>query len=119
MLPFTPITEELLRYSYVVDEYKVLSVVLQDGYDLQEEWKTYVYMDLAIIDPATAWDKAQLLNNEGFGRGNSRTNAYWWIATRPVSPAEEEHKQRAEISRDLKWAQNLERTLDLNIVSNE
>jgi len=117
MLPFTPVTEDLLKYSFVTNEYKVLQNVLRPGYDLKEEWKTYVFMDLAFIDPATAWDKASFLTNDGFGRGNSRTNTYWWIATRPKSPPLEEKirdHQRMKILQEVGIVDNEDSFMKIN-----
>jgi len=35
----------------------------------------------AVIDPQAAWDEAQLLTS--FDDGNTKSNTYYWIASRP------------------------------------
>ena len=40
MLPFTPITEELLRKEWVEEEYPVVAEAYNRG-DLSEEWKVF------------------------------------------------------------------------------
>lgn len=78
MLPFTPITEESLDSLFVSVEY---NVVANSG---SQEWLSYMIMDEAVIDAGAAWNK---LNSAGITSwaGNSKTNALWWIATRPAS----------------------------------
>ena len=80
MLPFTPITEELLRAEWIVEEYPVVSTVLTDP-GLSEGWKGFIYMAHAVIDPNAAWSEAQTLN--GYDDGNTKTNTLYWLATRP------------------------------------
>jgi endo-1,3(4)-beta-glucanase len=79
MLPFTPITEELLRRHWVEEEYPVVSKALSGK--IEDGWKGFLYMEHAIIDKEAAWQEAQTLT--GFDDGNSRTNTLYWIATRP------------------------------------
>ncbi|TDH74096.1 hypothetical protein CCR75_002590 [Bremia lactucae] len=85
MIPFTPITSAFLHPAYVQEEYPVLQ---QQAFDriqdpMNDRWKGYAYLDLAIIDPATAWKKVQSMTF--FDDGSSRTNSLFWIATRPIS----------------------------------
>jgi len=80
MMPFTPISEELLSSDWVEEEYPVLAPRL----DLvTDEWKAYIIEDWAIIERDAAWPQAVALANDAFWKGNSRTNTYWWVATRP------------------------------------
>jgi endo-1,3(4)-beta-glucanase len=54
MLPFTPITEILLDYPFVSEQYPVLaSKGVRD-----ETWTCYAVCDQAIIDKAGAWSRA-------------------------------------------------------------
>merc|ERR1719481_1013060 len=81
MLPFTPITEELLRGEWIAEEYNVL----QEAYSrpdppLSEGWKGYVIMAHAIIDPTAAYSEA--LGLTGYDDGNTKSNTLYWIATR-------------------------------------
>ena len=78
MLPYTPITEESLDYSFVQQEYELVKGAGADA------WKTYIIMDGAVINQQEAW---QELNAAVVGdwAGISKTNALWWIATRPAS----------------------------------
>eukprot|EP00644_Phytophthora_capsici_P016675 jgi/Phyca11/509548/fgenesh2_kg.PHYCAscaffold_47_\ len=85
MIPFTPITDAFLSPEYVREEYPILQ---QQAFDRAEDpiddrWKGYAYLDLAIIDPTDAWTKVQ--NMSFFDDGSSRTNSLYWIATRPAN----------------------------------
>ncbi len=80
MLPFTPITEELLEPAWVEEEYPVLVTAL-DNPSIGEGWKGFVYMAHAVIDPAAGWNECQTLT--GYDDGNSETNTLYWLATRP------------------------------------
>ena len=78
MLPFTPISEELLQEEWIVEEYPVLV----EAFDTADEaWRGYIIMAHAVIDSQAAWDEAQLLTS--FDDGNTKSNTYYWIATRP------------------------------------
>merc|ERR1712165_245347 len=73
MLPFTPISEELLPRSWIQEEYQIL----QQAYSrpdppLSEGWKGYVIMAHAIIDPEEAWSEAQQLSS--YDDGNTKSN---------------------------------------------
>lgn len=51
-MPFTPITEAYLDPEYVKEEYPVLATVLDRPDDpVEEEWKGFVHLDHAILDP--------------------------------------------------------------------
>jgi len=82
MIPFVPISEELLGKEWIQEEYEVL----KEAYDrqdppLSEQWKGYVVMAHAILDPKTAYDEALQLT--AYDDGNTKSNTLWWIATRP------------------------------------
>ena len=82
MLPFTPISEELLREEWIREEYPVLSeAYTRPDPPLSEEWKGYVVMAHAIIDPQAAYQEALQLGR--YDDGNTKSNTLWWIATRP------------------------------------
>ncbi len=78
MLPFTPISEELLRPEWIQEEYPILEQAFNTA---TEEWRGYIIMAHAVIDKEAAWTEAQALNV--FDNGNCRSNTYYWIATRP------------------------------------
>jgi len=78
MLPFTPISEELLPSSWVTEEYPVLQSQIGD---VSDEWRGFIVMDHAVIDADAAWDEALTLT--AFDNGNTLTNTLYWIATRP------------------------------------
>ena len=80
MLPFTPISEELLEPAWIDEEYPVLQTAL-DNPSIGEGWKGFVYMAHAVIDPAAAWDECQTLT--AYDDGNTETNTLYWLATRP------------------------------------
>ncbi|KAI9909148.1 hypothetical protein PsorP6_014633 [Peronosclerospora sorghi] len=83
MIPFTPITEAFVKPAYVQEEYPVLQHQAFDRAEdpIEDRWKGYAYLDLAIIDPNDAWTK--VLSLTFFDDGNSQTNSLYWIATRP------------------------------------
>jgi len=76
MLPFVPISEELLRKEWITEEYPVLVEAFNTA---SEEWRGYIIMAHAVIDPQAAWDEAQELTI--FDDGNTKSNTYYWIAT--------------------------------------
>ena len=82
MMPFTPVTEAVLDANFVREEYPVLASVLSRSDDpVEEEWKGFIYMDHAVIDPAAAWTEVESLKR--YDTGNSKSNTLWWVATRP------------------------------------
>eukprot|EP01130_Rhizamoeba_saxonica_P015083 TRINITY_DN6701_c0_g1_i3.p1 TRINITY_DN6701_c0_g1~~TRINITY_DN6701_c0_g1_i3.p1 ORF type:complete len:664 (-),score=123.29 TRINITY_DN6701_c0_g1_i3:1102-3093(-) len=81
MLPFVPPSEELLAKSWLDNDWEILKAVLDDP-TLKEEWKSYVLQGMAIVEKEGAWKLIQTVQDEAYGLGNSRTNAYWWVATR-------------------------------------
>jgi len=80
VLPFTPISEQLLEEAWIQEEYPVLEVAL-DSPDIGEGWKGFVYMAHAVIDPGAAWTEVNTLT--GYDDGNTETNTLYWLATRP------------------------------------
>lgn len=78
MLPFTPITEELLAKDWIIEEYPILKTAIGSASD---GWKGFIYMAHGIIDKEAAWD--QVLTLQGYDDGNSKTNTLYWLATRP------------------------------------
>mmetsp|Transcript_1217 Transcript_1217/g.3601 ORF Transcript_1217/g.3601 Transcript_1217/m.3601 type:complete len:720 (+) Transcript_1217:142-2301(+) len=82
MLPFTPITEQLLPAAWIKTEYPIVSTALTRASPVLEEgWKGFIYMAHAIIDKAAAWREVSTLTV--FDDGNSKTNTLYWVATRP------------------------------------
>lgn len=81
LLPFTPITTELLDEPYVVHEYPLLDREL-DGLDSNNIWRSIVVLDHAILDGAKAWDEL-VESVTAYDTWNSPSNAMYWIATRP------------------------------------
>jgi len=78
MLPFTPISEELLRRDWIEEEFPILEPAKEFA---SEGWKGFIIMAEAILDKEGAWAEAQSLT--AFDDGNSRSNTLYWIATRP------------------------------------
>jgi len=82
MLPFTPITEELLPKTWISYEYPILAQALtRANPKLDDPWKGFIVMAQAIIDKNAAWTSAQSL--QSYDNGNSKTNTLYFIATRP------------------------------------
>ena len=78
MLPFTPISEELLPAQWVSEGYPVFSSNLAGA---AEGWKGFIYLAHSIFDKDAAWAEASTLT--GYDDGNTRTNTLYFIATRP------------------------------------
>ena len=119
MLPFTPISEELLARSWIQEEYPVLAEVdthsihpfkkfcyslalhilpffssqayARPSPPLSEGWKGYIVMAHAIIDPEAAWEEALQLT--AYDDGNTKSNTLYWIASRepPQPPQPTDH----------------------------
>ncbi|MEO0605568.1 MAG: glycosyl hydrolase, partial [Myxococcota bacterium] len=79
-LPFTPMSELLLRPDWMAEAYPVASSGL-GAPDILEGWRGFIIMARGIDAPDVAWNAAQSLN--AYDNGNSRTNTLYWIATRP------------------------------------
>jgi endo-1,3(4)-beta-glucanase len=80
-LPFTPISEQLLDPSWVAEEHTVASTILtRTTPPVSDDWKAFTVMSGSIINPQTAWNQAKSLRY--FDNGNTRTNTYYFIATR-------------------------------------
>eukprot|EP01038_Epipyxis_sp_PR26KG_P003988 gene3988-5712_t len=47
---------------------------------MQDEWKSYIWNDLAVVDRESAWKQILLIT--GFGSGNSKSNSLYWAASR-------------------------------------
>ena len=82
MIPYLPISEELLRPEWIQEEYEVL----KEAYNrpepqLSEGWKGYIIMARAIIDKFAAFDEASQLT--AYDDGNTKSNTLYWIVTRP------------------------------------
>ena len=77
MLPFTPISEELLPRDWIEEEYEVLSTALDTATDA---WRGYIIMAHAIVDKEAAWQEAQSLAT--YDDGNTKSNTLYWLATR-------------------------------------
>ena len=78
MLPFVPISEELLPHDWIIEEYPILSTAIGSA---SEGWKGFIFMAHAVIDKNAAWTEVNSL--KGFDDGNTKTNTLYWVATRP------------------------------------
>jgi endo-1,3(4)-beta-glucanase len=78
MLPFTPASEDLLGATWVSDAWPAISAA---GAAAGQDWRGFLFMAHATVDREAAW--AEVAPLTGFDDGNSRTNALWWVATRP------------------------------------
>eukprot|EP00455_Lapot_gusevi_P041042 TRINITY_DN4718_c0_g1_i1.p1 TRINITY_DN4718_c0_g1~~TRINITY_DN4718_c0_g1_i1.p1 ORF type:complete len:148 (+),score=45.19 TRINITY_DN4718_c0_g1_i1:118-561(+) len=89
-IPNTPISEYLLRSDWVTEEYPVFSKACDsDGGCATGGWNILVYLSQAVVDKASAWANVKKLpdslfdNNLPGANGHSRTNTYYFVATRP------------------------------------
>lgn len=76
-MPITPISELLLRPSWVLSSHSAWEAATDSASD---QWRAFLIMMLAVIDSANAWERAQQLVL--YDAGNSKTNTLHWIATR-------------------------------------
>mmetsp|Transcript_30230 Transcript_30230/g.38818 ORF Transcript_30230/g.38818 Transcript_30230/m.38818 type:complete len:812 (+) Transcript_30230:88-2523(+) len=81
LLPFTPITEELLPYEYILEEWPVVKTALENE-DITPAWEGILYLDYAIVDPSEAWDLMTALDDTALDDGFSMANSMYWILTR-------------------------------------
>lgn len=49
---------------------------------MQNDWRSLLYADLAVIDKNLAWERLSVM--KGYGSGGSRTNYLLWTATRDL-----------------------------------
>jgi endo-1,3(4)-beta-glucanase len=86
-VPYTPISEQMLPYAWVKEEYSKFSASCT-GACATNGWQTFVVLEESILDVNSAWNKALLLpdsvysNDDAGGNGNSRSNTLYFIATR-------------------------------------
>ena len=78
MLPYTPASEALLSPIWIGDAWPKMSAAAASA---NQEWKGFLYMAHAVIAPVDAWTEVNTLT--AFDDGNSQTNTFWWVATRP------------------------------------
>jgi endo-1,3(4)-beta-glucanase len=82
MMPFTPITEQLLGAKYVSEEFPVIEPRLER---VTDQWKGLIELARAVLDPEAAFGAITPLaanRIDGFDAGNSLTNSLYWVATR-------------------------------------
>jgi endo-1,3(4)-beta-glucanase len=78
MLPFTPVSEALLAPDWIRDAWPRMQSAAATA---TQGWKGFLYMAHGVTDRAASWTEVNTLTS--FGDGNSKTNALWWVATRP------------------------------------
>jgi len=77
IMPVTPITELLLRPSWVESARDKWSTAIAEAGD---QWRAFLIMAEGVLDPEAAWTKAASL--AVYDAGNSKTNTLYWLATR-------------------------------------
>jgi len=81
MLPFTPITEQLLDSGLISEAYPVMSQLLtRPTPPISDDWKAFILLSGAIVNKQSAWSTVQQLRY--FDNGNTMTNALYFVATR-------------------------------------
>lgn len=78
MLPYTPATEQLLPASWIADAWPLIAPAASAA---TPAWGGLLYMAHAVVDKNAAWSEVERLS--AWDDGNSRTNALYWVATRP------------------------------------
>ena len=79
MMPITPISEYLLRPSWVSASFPMWSGLMQS---CSEQWRAFLLLAYGVLEPGEAWGKVQSL--QLYDAGNTRTNSLHWLATRPT-----------------------------------
>ena len=85
MLPFTPISQDLLPASWVRTQYPIVAEALSHA-GVGEDWIAQIFMDHAIIDADAAWHQVTTNLTEAWadGSGDSHVNTLYWVSTRPA-----------------------------------
>jgi endo-1,3(4)-beta-glucanase len=78
MLPFTPVSEELLSPAWVTDAWPRILATTAAAPD---PWRGFMVMAQGSIYREAAWTAATGLT--AWDDGNSQANTLWWLATRP------------------------------------
>ncbi len=78
MLPYTPASEDLVSPTWVGDAWPNMQAAAAVA---PQEWRGFLYMAHATTAREAAWTEVNTLT--AWDDGNSRTNAFWWVATRP------------------------------------
>jgi len=78
MLPYTPVSEALISPAWIESTWPRMEVAAAAA---SQGWRGFLHMAHATTAPAAAWAEVDALT--GYDDGNSRTNALWWVATRP------------------------------------
>jgi endo-1,3(4)-beta-glucanase len=82
MIPFTPITEELVPKSWAMEQFPMVEgAITRTDPPTQEGWNGLVILNQAIVNKEAAWTNVH--NLAFFDNGNTKTNSLHWIATRP------------------------------------
>lgn len=83
MLPFTPVSEELLApRAWVAEQLPVMQQGMAASKPVPTDcWIGFMMGTRAVLDANQAWEDVATLRD--FDNGNSRTNLQYWIATRP------------------------------------
>jgi endo-1,3(4)-beta-glucanase len=90
MLPVTPISEQLLESEWLDEETAVYQAAC-DPTCVKQGWSVPLQLAKAVSEPAAALSALKRLPADVFananagGNGNSRTAAYYWVATRPAA----------------------------------
>ena len=77
MLPFSPITEDLLSKPFIRSDYSTITST-----DAYNEYLSYMIMAQAVVNKPGAWNKFDTTSKINYYRRNSKSNTLWWIATR-------------------------------------
>lgn len=77
MLPFTPATEDLLSPAWVTDAWPEF---LSAAATATAEWRGFMLMAHAVVDPVAAASEIQSLT--AYDNGNSAANTLYWVGTR-------------------------------------
>jgi endo-1,3(4)-beta-glucanase len=82
VLPFTPISEDLIDPQWVSDRYDE-RIRPRFAAGIDPDWVAYMYMMLAATDPTAASSAMTAAPPPMYLWGNSQTNTLWFLATRP------------------------------------
>jgi endo-1,3(4)-beta-glucanase len=78
LLPFTPVSEALVAPAWMTDAWPRIATTTSSA---APQWAGLLAMGHAVADREAAWTAVSSLG--AWDDGNSRTNALWWVASRP------------------------------------
>ena len=82
MLPFSPVTQDLLHPDFVAFEFSDLDAVVPTA---APQWVAFIRQDQAVVQALAAWNAVQSYGAQfPVDAGTSLSDIFYWIGTRPA-----------------------------------